>query len=165
VRRALRRFLLTAHIVSSVGWLGAVGAFIGLAVVGVSSSDPATVRGVYLVMEPAAWLVLVPLALASLVTGLLQALGTPWGLLRHYWVVFKLVINIFATVVLITYMSTFDALADEAADPGADLATVRNLSPLLHASIAFALLVAATILAVYKPRGRTPLGRRRPEPN
>jgi hypothetical protein len=162
MRRAVRRVVLTAHIASSVGWLGAVAAFIGLAVVGVSSDDPATVRGVYLVMEPAAWLVLVPLALVSLLTGVVQALGTPWGLLRHYWVVFKLVINLFATAVLLIYTSTFDSLADEAADPRADLATVRNVSPLLHASIAFVLLIAATILAVYKPRGRTPLGLRRP---
>jgi uncharacterized membrane protein len=162
MRRAVRRFVLTAHIAASVGWLGAIAAFIGLAFVGVSSDDPATVRGVYLVMEPAAWLVLVPLAVASLLTGLVQALGTPWGLLRHYWVVFKLVINVFATAVLLMYTRTFKSLADEAADPAADLATVRNVSPLLHASIAFVLLVAATVLAVYKPRGRTPLGLRRP---
>src|SRR5918998_1431109 len=109
-----------AHVASSVGWLGAVAAFLGLAVVGLTSDDAETVRGAYLVMEPAAWFVLVPLAIASLLTGVVQAVGTTWGLFRHYWVVFKLLITVVATTVLMVYMETFSFLADVAADPSAD---------------------------------------------
>lgn len=76
---AVRKAALTAHVVSSVGWLGAVAAFLALAVVGLTSDDAATVRGAYLVMEPAAWFVLVPLAFASLLTGLLAARTPPYG--------------------------------------------------------------------------------------
>ena len=159
----LRKLALTAHVVSSVGWLGAVAAFLALAVVGLTSRDAATVRGAYLVMEPAAWFVLVPLAFASLVTGLVQSLVTAWGLFRHCWVVFKLAINVAATVVLVMYMPTFGAMADVAADPGADLGVVRTGSPLLHAALALLLLVVATALAVFKPRGVTPYGRQRQE--
>ena len=159
----LRKLALTAHVVSSVGWLGAVAAFLALAVVGLTSRDATTVRGAYLVMEPAAWFVLVPLAFASLVTGLVQSLVTAWGLFRHYWVVFKLAINVAATVVLVMYMPTFGVMADVAADPGADLGVVRTGSPLLHAALALLLLVVATALAVFKPRGVTPYGRRRQE--
>ena len=112
-------------------------------------------------MEPAAWFVLVPLAFASLLTGLVQALGTTWGLFRHYWVLFKLLINVVATAVLLLYMETFDSMADVAADPRSDLGAVRNVSPLLHAGLALLLLLVATTLAVYKPRGLTPYGRRR----
>jgi DMSO/TMAO reductase YedYZ heme-binding membrane subunit len=157
----IRRFALTAHVVSSVGWLGAVAAFLALAVVGLTSKDAETVRGVYLVMEPAAWLILVPLAFTSLLTGLVQALGTNWGLFRHYWVVFKLLINVFATTLLLLYTATFRAMADVAADPSADLGEVRNVSPLLHAGLALGLLLVATTLAVYKPRGLTRYGRRK----
>lgn len=157
----VRRLALTAHVTASVGWLGAVAAFVGLAVVGMTGHDTQTVRGAYVVMEPAAWFVLVPLAFASLVTGLVQALGTAWGLFRHYWVVFKLLINVVATTVLLIYMETFSAMADVAANPSADLAAVRNASPLLHAIAALLLLLAATTLAVYKPRGMTPFGRKR----
>ena len=82
---ALRKLALTAHVVSSVGWLGAALVFLGLAIIGMTGQDAQTVRGTYLVMEPAAWYVLVPLAFASLSTGLVQALGTTWGLFRHYW--------------------------------------------------------------------------------
>src|SRR5712691_3600039 len=118
----VRKFALTAHVTFSVGWLGAVLVFLALSVVGLTSPDAQTVRGAYLVMQPAAWLVLVPLAFASLLTGIVQSLGTTWGLFRHYWVLFKLLITIFATIVLLIYMETFSAMARVAADPTVDLA-------------------------------------------
>src|SRR5687768_16127121 len=102
-----RKFALMAHVTASVGWMGAIAAFLALGVIGVTTENAQMVRGVYLVMEPAAWWVLVPFAIASLITGIVISLGTTWGLLRHYWVLFKLAINIFATVVLFEYMQTF----------------------------------------------------------
>jgi len=101
---ALRRFTFTTHITSSVGWVGAALAFLALAVIGFTSDDPAKVRGAYLLMAPAAWFVLVPLAHASLLSGVVLSLGTTWGLFRHYWVVLKLGITVFATVILLIYM-------------------------------------------------------------
>ncbi|WKN60407.1 hypothetical protein HJ581_0042575 [Rhodococcus opacus] len=62
-------------------------------------ADPDQVRGGYQVMAMLADAVLLPLALASLVTRLICSLGTAWGLLRHYWVLFKLLLNLAATVV------------------------------------------------------------------
>ncbi len=157
----LRKLALTAHIVSSVGWLGATFVFLALAVVGLTSQDAQTVRGAYLVMEPAAWFVLIPLAFASLLTGIVQSLGTRWGLFRHYWVLFKLLITVFATIVLLTYMETFSFMAGVAADPSADLGMVRNASPGLHAALGLLVLLVATVLAVYKPRGMTRYGWRK----
>jgi hypothetical protein len=157
----LRKLVLTAHVISSVGWIGAVIVFLALAVIGLTSQDEQTVRGAYLVMEPAAWLVLVPLAFATLVTGIVQSLGTTWGLFRHYWVVFKLLIAAFAAIVLLIYMGTFRYMAGVAADPGAELDAVRNSSPRLHAVLALLVLLVATVLAVYKPRGVTPYGQRK----
>jgi hypothetical protein len=157
----LRKLALTAHVASSVGWLGAVAAFLALGLVGLTSENDETVRAAYLVMEPAAWLVLVPLAVASLLTGLVQAVTTTWGLFRHYWVLFKLLINVVATGVLLVYMQTFRVMADVAREPTADLETVRNGSPVLHAALALLLLIVATTLAVYKPHGMTPYGQRK----
>ena len=156
----VRRFALLAHITFSVGWLGAVSVFLGLAVIGMTSEDSATVRGAYLVMEPAARLVLVPLAVASLATGVIQSLGTEWGLVRHYWVLSKMLLNALSLVILAIYMETFRSMAAVAADPGAALAAVRNPSPALHAVLALGVLLIATFLAVYKPGGMTPYGRR-----
>src|SRR5687767_4666099 len=121
----LRRFALLAHVTFSVGWLGAAVVFLALAVIGLTSQDPQTVRGVYLAMEPAAWFTLVPLALASLVSGVVQSLGTSWGLFRYHWVVLKLLINVFSIVILLIYMGTFREMAQLAADPAVPLDTVR----------------------------------------
>jgi hypothetical protein len=38
---------------------------------------------------------------------------------------------------------------------------VRSVSPVLHAALALLLLLTATTLAVYKPRGMTPYGQRK----
>ena len=158
---ALRRFTFTTHITSSVGWVGAVISFLALAVIGLTSDDELRVRGAYLVMAPAAWFVLVPLAHASLLSGIALSLGTTWGLFRHYWVVLKLLITVFATVILLIYMGTFRQMAGVAADPAVDVAVVRNASPIVHAVLALILLLAATVLGVYKPLGMTGYGRRR----
>jgi uncharacterized membrane protein len=157
---ALRRFTLTTHVTSSVGWVGAVLVFLALAAIGLTSGDERTVRGAYLVMAPAAWFVLVPLAHTTLFSGLALSLGTPWGLFRHYWVVLKLAITVFATVILMIYMGTFRQMAGVAADPVVELGLVRNPSPLLHSVLALLLLVGATVLGIYKPFGMTPYGER-----
>jgi hypothetical protein len=161
---ARRKFALTAHVSASVGWLGAVAVFLALAVAGLTSRDAQLVRAAYLAMEATGWFVLVPLALASLLTGLVQSLGTTWGLFRHYWVLAKLLINVFATIVLLLYMQTLGSLADVAAEttvPSDDLGVLRSPSPVLHGGAALLLLLVATTLAVFKPRGMTPYGQRK----
>ncbi len=160
----LRKLALTAHVTASVGWLGAVAGVLGLAIAGLTSDDAQTVRAVYIAMESTGWFVLIPLALASLMTGLVQALGTKWGLFRHYWVLFKLFINVFATIILVMYMQTLGDLADVAAAttaPGDHLGGLRSPSPVLHAGAALLLLLVATTLAVFKPAGTTRYGRRK----
>lgn len=161
----VRKFALTAHISSSVGWLGAVVGFIAHAVAGLTSQEDQIVRGAYLMMGLTGWFVLVPLSFASLITGIIQSLGTAWGLFRHYWVVAKLSITVFATVVLLIYTRTLDNLASAAAKPtfsSADFAGHHGgASPLIHASIALLLLILCVALSVYKPWGKTGYGRRK----
>jgi hypothetical protein len=147
-----RKAVLTAHIVTSVGWLGAVVASLVLAIAALTSDDPKTVRGADVAMELTGWYVLIPLSIASLLTGLVQALGSVWGLFRHYWVVTKLLLNGAATVILLLYMPTLVDLADRPRS---------SASPVLHSSAALVLLITATVLAVYKPRGLTRYGRRK----
>ena len=156
-----RRFGLVAHVSSSVGWFGAVLAFLALALVGVLSRDDQVARAAYLMMEPVGWFVIVPLNLASLATGLVSSLATPWGLFRHYWVMAKLAINMVATGVLLLYMRGLGSLA-AAARLGlvVDVHGLRDPSPILHTAAAIILLLLAMILSVYKPRGVTSFGRR-----
>jgi hypothetical protein len=161
---AIRKFALTVHVVASVGWLGAVAVALALGLVGAVSEDAQRVASAYIALELVGWVVLVPLSVASLLSGLVQALGTPWGLVRHYWVVIKLVINLVASVVLLLYMQTLGGLADVASEnlsAPERLDDLRSFSPVLHAGAALLLLVVASVLAVYKPRGQTGYGWRR----
>jgi len=159
----VRKFALTAHVTFSVGWLGAVAAFLALAVAGLTSWDPQVVRAAYLAMDLTAWFVIVPLSLASLVTGLVQSLGTRWGLFRHYWVLIKLVMTILATIVLLVHTQPIGYMARVAATTtiaSADHRGVR-IQLVVTAGAALLVLLVATTLGVYKPRGMTPYGRRK----
>src|SRR5437870_6493265 len=101
---AVRQFVLTVHLTSSLGWLGAVVAYIAVGVTAATSQDAQTVRGAWIAMELSGWFVIVPLALAALLTGLVTSVGTPWGLFRHYWVLISLALTILATVILLLHM-------------------------------------------------------------
>lgn len=159
----LRKFALTAHVTSSVGTLGAVAGFLVLAVAGLTSKDSQLVRAAYLAMELTAWYLIVPLILASLLTGIVQSLGTPWGLFRHYWVVAKLLLNLVVTVVLLLQLELIGYLADVAAETtfsNTDLYGLR-ISPVIHAAGGLLVLLVPVALSLYKPRGLTPYGWRK----
>jgi hypothetical protein len=150
-------------VVSSVGWLGSVGAFLALAVAGSSSGNDQTVQSAYVAMDVMAWFVILPLAFVSLATGLVQALGTQWGLLRHYWVIAKFVLTAVATVVLLFTMGDISSLAD-IARAGALVGNTHEGSQnhlILHSGGGLAVLLLTTILAVFKPRGLTRRGWRK----
>jgi hypothetical protein len=154
----LRKLVLTAHLVASVGWVGAVLAYLALGLAARATTDAQTVRAAWIAMELTGWSAIVPLALASLATGLVMSLGTPWGLFRHYWVVLSLVLTLFAVAVLLPHMRTVTAIADlvRADDAGAHAG--GHGGDLFHAGGGLLVLLAVTVLNVYKPRGLTPYG-------
>jgi hypothetical protein len=158
----VRKLSLTVHVVASVGWLGAVALFLALAIAGVVTANAELARAVYIAMRLAAWYVILPLGIASLVTGLIQSLGTRWGLFRHYWVLAKLLINVLATVILLLYMQSVGRLADAAleGDVGGHELQPLRVQAVVHATAALVVLLIATVLSVFKPRGLTKYGLR-----
>jgi hypothetical protein len=158
----LRKFALAAHLTCSLGWIGAVITYLALGVSAVTSQDVQTVRAAWIAMELTGWYVIVPLALAALLTGLVMALGTPWGLFRHYWVLISLVLTVLATVVLVLHMPTVSSLADLAR--AADGSYRGGLGgDLVHPGLGLVVLLVITGLNVYKPRGLTRYGWRKQE--
>ena len=159
----LRKFALTAHVTSSVGWLGAVAGFLALAVAGLTSRDAQTVRSVYLVMDLTAWYVIVPLCLASLLTGLVSSLSTAWGLFRHYWVLLKILITIPSSLMLLVHMQPISYMAGVAANTPFSIVDLHGLKIqlVIEAAAAVLVLLVATALSVYKPKGMTRYGWRK----
>lgn len=150
VTPGFRKFALTVHIASSVGWLGAVACFLALAVAGLTSRDVQTVRGVYVAMQLTGWYVIVPLCLASLITGLIQSLGTQWGLFRHYWVLTKFLITIVSILILFGFAQTLSNLGNLAADTTLSIDELRKLSqsPVVHSGGGLLALLVTTTLSV-----------------
>ncbi len=155
----LRRLMLTAHITFSVGWLGAVAGFLALSIAALTSQDADMVRSAYLAMNLIGLSIIVPLSLAALVTGLVQSLGTEWGLFRHYWILTKFVLTIVAIFFLLLHQ--FGAVAEaarrvSAAAPGT-FPEVGQLGTKLVvvAGLAILVLLVITTLSVFKPWGKT----------
>jgi hypothetical protein len=160
---SLRKFALTAHVTTSVGWMGAVASFIALAVAGLVSADGQTVRAVYIAMDVVARFVIVPLCFASVITGIVSSVGTEWGLFKHYWVLVKIVITIPSTIILLVHMQPISAMAQVAAETalGNHDFTRQRMQLMITAGLALIVLMVATVLSVYKPRGMTSYGQRK----
>ena len=157
---AWRKLALSIHVATSVAWLGAVACFLALAIAGVVSRDPQTARAAYLAMDMTTRYVIVPLASASLLSGLVCSLGTTWGLFRYYWVLLKLLITPLATLVLLMHTRPIGFLADVAAKTAAldtGLFDMQILMVVVSAGAVLVLLLL-TLLAVYKPKGMTRYG-------
>lgn len=160
MKPAVRKLALAAHLTTSVGWIGAVVVYLVLGVAATTGDDVGTIRAAWTAMELIGWYVIVPLSCASLATGLVMALGTKWGLFRHYWVVISFLLTLISTAVLILHMPTVSATAAVART-----AEGRNLEALggglAHPAIGLVILLVIQILNIYKPAGVTRYGWRK----
>jgi hypothetical protein len=162
MRPRVRQVALIGHIAASLGWLGAVAAFIVLDVATVASEDVQVLRAAYIGMDLVTRWAIVPLALAAFASGLVMSLGTPWGLFRHWWVVATLALTAAATLVLLVQVPLIGHRAAMAADPATPDAGLRSLGNLLlHSVGGAAVLLTITVLNVAKPRGLTRHGWKR----
>ncbi|CAL9665314.1 hypothetical protein SUDANB9_07154 [Streptomyces sp. enrichment culture] len=163
--RPARRASLVVHAVASAAWLGLSLGLLALGITAAAGASPAAVEGAVRCMKLFADWLLLPLALLTLASGLLLALGTPWGLARHRWVYTKFWLTLATTV------ATFFALR-----PGVNsaVAAVAAGEPLPDAGdvlfgpvVSLSAYVFMTVLSLLKPWGLTRRGRRlreRPSP-
>ena len=159
---ALRKFALAVHLTCSVGWIGAVVAYLVLDMTVAISQDPQMVRPAWIAMGLVVAWAIVPLAVASLLTGLVMALFTKWGLFRHWWVLISLLLTIGASLVLWSETGVIGAAAAIAADATESTDELLALPPTLPHSIGgMAVLLIIQTLNIYKPQGLTRYGWRK----
>ncbi|WP_255621678.1 hypothetical protein [Pseudonocardia sp. DSM 110487] len=155
MRPRTRKGVLVAHIVAAGAWIG-LDVMLGVLVFTPPlTSDPAVAALCYQAMPLLFWPILVS-GLTSLVTGVVLGMGTHHGLVRHWWVLVKLVLNIALTSLVVVLLGPGMA---EAAEAGRRLAAGVpvdiDLSNMVFPPIVSGTsLVVATVLAVYKPWGR-----------
>ena len=160
----LRKFALSVHLTASVGWIGAVVAYLALVFVARATQDVETLRGAWVAMESIGRYVLVPLSISSFLTGLMMSFGTKWGLFRHYWVLISLVLTGLAVLILVQHMATVTYFADIArvTEP-ADVDALRSglQGEVVHGGGGLAVLLVVQVLNLYKPSGMTRYGSRK----
>lgn len=159
---AVRKFALATHLSCSVGWVGAVTGYLTLDVTVATSQDPQMLRAAWIAMGLVASWAIVPLAFASLLTGLVMSLGTRWGLLRHWWVLISFVLTVFATLVLVSEAGVISHSAAVAADlttSGDELRAIPSTLP--HSVGGLVVLLVIQVLNIYKPQGMTRYGWRK----
>ncbi len=144
-----QKLTLLAHVTFSVGWFGAVVPYLALAIAALTSRDEQMVRAACLSMEFIGWFVIVPFSLAALLSGLVQSLGTRWGLFRHWWVLTKFVLTVFAVVILFQHMRDVSRLALMA--KGTKLSNADLRPELIHSAGGLLVLLVAMALSVFKP--------------
>ena len=155
-----RRAALALHVITSVGWIGAAAGYLALGVSAATSEEPLTIRAAWIGMEVIAWYAVIPLGGLALLSGLVMSLGTSWGLVRHYWVLFAFVLTVLALIVLILHMPAVVAGA-ALARTGDDSAVMALGGDVLHPALGLVVLVVVAVLNVFKPRGATGFGRQR----
>ncbi|HWC32320.1 MAG TPA: hypothetical protein VG709_04255 [Actinomycetota bacterium] len=156
----LRKLALTVHLTVSVGWIGAAVAYLALGISAATTESPPTIRAAWTAMEVTGRYVIVPLAVASVLTGLVMALGTRWGLFRHYWVLISFTLAVVAAVVVLLHMPTVSSVAD-AVRGSADPELAGFGGDLLHPALGLVVLLVVQVLNLYKPAGMTRYGRRK----
>jgi hypothetical protein len=162
-----RKLTLTIHIITAIGWIGVDFVLFVFALTGMLTDDPTTLATCYLAIDMFAVVLLLPLGLLSLATGLLLGWGTKYGIFRYHWVLWKLILNtVLTTLVLVLLRPGVADAADAVDGPTAtlpDRLSEAQSNLIFPPTVSITALTFATVLAVYKPWGRTKYGRRRLE--
>jgi hypothetical protein len=158
LKRSARRALLVVHVAASAAWLGLTLGLLALALTAATTESAPMIEAACRSMKVFTdWLV-IPVALLTLLSGLVLSLGTKWGLARHHWVLTKFWLT------LVTITASVFALR-----PGVNAAveTVASGSPpadpldlVMGPVVSFSAYVFMTVISVLKPWGLTRRGRR-----
>ena len=151
----VQKLALLAHIAFSVGWFGAILPYLALDIAGLTTHDTQVAHAACLAMELIGWYVIVPLSIAAFLSGLAQSLLTQWGLFRHWWILAKCALTIFAVLILWRHMDDVSHMAKAATLSSADFRP-----DFVHATGGLLVLFAAMTLSMFKPWGMTSYGRR-----
>ncbi|MFF2651626.1 DUF2269 domain-containing protein [Streptomyces sp. NPDC058045] len=158
LQRRARRAVLVVHVAASACWLGVTLGLFGLSVTAVGSGSPEVAEASYRSMKVFSdWLV-IPLALGTLLSGLLLSLGTRWGLARHWWVYLKFWLTLITTGLSILLLRPGINEAAAQASSGETVTSAGNL--LVAPGVSLSVYLFMTAISVLKPWGLTRRGRK-----
>ncbi|MVA76708.1 hypothetical protein GC722_11835 [Auraticoccus sp. F435] len=154
--RPAHRAVLLVHVASAGSWLG-LDLVLGTAVLTLLSGPPTEATAAALVLARLVGPPLLTVAVTTLASGLVLGLGTPWGLVRHGWVLAKLVITVvllvLVVVLLLPALGELSAAAAASLDSGAAPPAVGQL--VFPPVVSTTAVLGAMALSVFKPSRRS----------
>jgi hypothetical protein len=157
-----RKVTLVVHLVSVGAWIGIDVMVAVLVGVGRFADDPVQRGTAY---QALGWFVVWPMLTSGLVclaSGVVLGLGSRWGLVRYWWVLVKLVLNVvLSALVLVALRPGMPDVVEHGRALSAGVASDVDVSFLVFPpTVSLTALVLATALAVFKPWGRVRRGHR-----
>lgn len=159
LKRRARKVWLTLHVGLSVGWLGISMAMATLAIAGATSDSHVVRHGSYVFMHLFDLAIVIPSVFVAIITGVVVSLGTPWGLVKHWWVLLKFLIALSLPIVATLESGWIQELEVRTEDPAAEPGGL-GLALVICMLCFAALLWTAVVLSIFKPGGKTRWGRR-----
>jgi hypothetical protein len=157
LRPRTRKLTLLVHLLSAGTWIGIDVLVAVLVGVGWFSDDPARRGAAY---QALGWFVVWPMFTAAVVclgSGLLLGWGSRWGLVRYWWVLVKLVLNLVLTTLILVALrpGMADVVAHgRALAAGTGEALDTDVSFLFFPpAVSLTALTLASAIAVFKPWG------------
>jgi hypothetical protein len=84
-----KRWMLSAHILCTIAWLGPAFCYLVVAILAATTLDPSLVKAAYTVFGLLEHTLVLGAAAGTAVTGVLLSVMTNWGLTRWYWIIVK----------------------------------------------------------------------------
>lgn len=151
-----RKLVLLVHIAAAGAWLGLDLVLGSLIVTGLTSADATSAAASALSLAAFATWPLLAVGAVTLASGVLLGLGTKYGLVRYWWVLVKLIVNVVLVTLVVVLL--WPGIA-EAADSGRaaladDTAPAPRWTMVFPPIVSSTAVVVAMTLAVFKPWGR-----------
>jgi hypothetical protein len=147
-----RKVTLIVHLASAAAWLG-MDVVLGVLVVGGLGATPQVASAMAVAIGAFIGWPIVAVALLTLGSGVVLAVGSKYGLLRTWWVIVKLVLTLVLIVlVLVLLVPSVAELATEARTLGDPFTLDQQM--LFPPVVSSSALLFAMALSVIKPWGR-----------
>ncbi|MGK4579948.1 DUF2269 domain-containing protein [Kitasatospora sp. HPMI-4] len=155
-----RKSVVVAHVTSSVSWLALMLCLLTLGAAALATDDADTVRSSYRAMRLLGDVLVLPLSLLSLGSGLALSLWTPWGLFRYRWTTVKFWLTLAAAAASNIELTArlHDAARLANRHPGGSIAQMQlgflRYNLVIIPTVALALYGFLVAVSVTKPWGR-----------
>jgi hypothetical protein len=152
-----RKVTLVAHIAAGGGWLGMEIVLGVLVVTALSSGSDRDTAAISIAIAAFANWPLVVVGAITFATGMLLAIGSKFGLVRYWWVLAKIVVNLMLVTLVIVLLSPGVAELGSTAREyleGAGAPVVLTPQILFPPIVASTAMLFAMTLGMFKPWGR-----------